>query len=57
MSEEQKAKYISESEYLEFVKTRLENSNYRAEEKLKRIDELGDAIFIARKNYRDQNKK
>ncbi len=57
MSEESKTKYVSESEYLEFVKERLANSDYRAEEKLKRIEELGDIIFTARENYRQQTKK
>jgi hypothetical protein len=38
--------------HLEFVKARAQRQNYRAEEKLRSIEELADVIFLARKNYR-----
>lgn len=38
--------------HLEFVKARAQRQNYRAEEKLRSIEELADIIFLARKNYR-----
>lgn len=39
MSRAQKVKYISDRAYLEFVRVRFVNTDYQAEEKLKRIDE------------------
>ena len=34
--------------HLEFIRRRLKTTNFRAEEKLKRIDDLADIIFAAR---------
>lgn len=37
-----------------FIKERLASIDFRAEEKLRRIDELADIVFAARANYRKQ---
>jgi hypothetical protein len=42
----------ADEKYLEFVKERARHQNYRAEEKLRNIDDLAEMIFIARQDYR-----
>lgn len=41
--------------YLNFVKERLAKTNYRAKEKLERIDQLAEIVQTARENYRKKN--
>jgi len=41
-----------ENKHLRFVKERLKRTNFFAAEKIRRIDELADIIFTARRNYR-----
>lgn len=41
--------------YLEHVKTRSASTDYEAKEKLERIEELADIIFLARENYKQSN--
>lgn len=38
--------------YLDFVKLRAATTNFRAEEKLKSIDQLAEIVFCARESYR-----
>ena len=39
-------------DYLEFVRKRLQSTEFHAEDKLKKIDELAEAVFHARKSFR-----
>lgn len=43
------------SGYIEFLEERLKSSDYQAETKIRRIDELADLVFTARKNFRRQS--
>lgn len=43
--------------YSEFVERRARTTNFRAAEKLQRIDELADMIFTARENYRKMSSR
>lgn len=38
--------------HLEFIKERLANTDFKAAEKLQRIEDLADIVFVARQNYR-----
>lgn len=42
--------------YIKFVRERCKNTNYRAEEKLRYIDELAEIIFKAKKSYKNKSK-
>jgi|GEM_PF-4482471 len=42
--------------YLEFVRKRAKDTDFHAEEKLKRIDELSEIISIARRDYQENKK-
>lgn len=46
---------LEDKEYVKVVESRARLQNLRAEEKLKNIDDLADAIFAARKSYRSKN--
>lgn len=52
MDEKTKQTLEIEESYLKFVKERVKNVDFHAEEKLRNIDELAEAIFIARESYR-----
>ena len=56
MDNKRKVQNEIDKSYVEFVRTRLKNTNFRAQEKLARIDELSDLIFKARSNYKQSNK-
>lgn len=44
-------------EYLKFVKERIENTNFHAQEKLQAIEDMSEIILHARKNYKESKEK
>ena len=48
---------LAYSNYLEFVEARLRATNFRAAEKLRRLDELAEIIFLAKHNYQKDLKR
>jgi len=42
---------------MEYVASRARKQNFRAEEKLRNLDDLAEMIFIARKNYQGSKDK
>ncbi len=56
MNEDQNANNIKDKEYLEFIAKRLKNTNFRAKEKLQKIDELAEIIYHAKADYKNKKK-
>ena len=55
--ESKKKDAVEDMEYLAFVKARLAATDFKAEQKLKCIDEMTEFIFVARANYRKSKDK
>jgi len=49
--------FICDAEYVDYVVSRARKQNFRAEEKLRNLDDLAEMIFIARKNYQGSKDK
>ena len=51
MSEDQTPINSKDKEYLEFVTKRLKSTNFQAKDKLQKMDELAEIIYVASNNY------